>query len=127
MGPCFSIAEVRTFFSWTQWALDVVLHNRQFVLLNMDETSLPMVVTKKRGHVVHLPRGAAREHQCERVTSRDSRGNMTLVAFICSPGALQAQLPQYLLTRDKMLTAIPESLHCGLTPLQQRDCIVSYV
>ena len=102
MEPCFPTAEVRTFFSWTQWALDVVLHNRQFVLLNMDETSLPMVVTKKCGNVVQLPRGGARERQCERVTSRDSRGNMTLVAFICSPGALQEHLPQFLLTRDKM-------------------------
>lgn len=101
----FSATQVRTFFSWTQWVFNVVLQNRQRVLLNMDETSLPMVVTKKRGHVVQLPRGGAREQQCERVSSRDSQGSMTLVAFLGWPGTLQSQLPQFLLTRDKILSA----------------------
>ena len=94
--------------------LEVVLLNRQYVLLNMDETSMPIIVTKKRGHVVQLPRGGAQAQQCERVAARDARGNMTLVAFISSLGALQEQLPQFLLTRDKMLSAVERRRLCDL-------------
>lgn len=114
--PLLAIAEVRTFFSWTQWFFEEVLVNRPFVVVHMDKTSLPSVVTKKRGRVVQLPRGGAREQQFECVSCRDARGNVTLVGFVTNEAHLQPLLPQFLLARDKILSALEKTKLRALLP-----------
>jgi hypothetical protein len=98
--------QVRDFYAWTHWLYGVVLRGRDYVTANLNETAaVLMAIARRLGHVVNLPLGRARAQLFERIARHQSRGHCALMARASSRASLQAQLPQFLLTRDTTLPA----------------------
>lgn len=101
-------------YSWTTRLFDRVLRGREHIVINMDETALPRLITRRAGNVAAVQSGASRAQLFERVSRQESHGHVTLVACIASAAALQRYLPQLLLTKDSRLSALETETLRGL-------------
>ena len=96
--------QVLAFLQWTHWLFANVHIHHKPIVLNMDETSIARAAIGKRGYV--LKRGCERDAiGLERFSTREARGNCTLVAVIAEDPELQPHCKQILLTRDASLDA----------------------
>ena len=107
--PQISIAcaEVQSFLEWNQYYTN--LHDKDNIIyINMDETAIERQQANRKGNWRQLPSARVQPNQPdfrERIDSHDTRSFMTLVAFICSDGALQPHMPQILMPKPRVHTA----------------------
>ena len=96
--------QVLAFLQWTHWLFRTVHTQRRPIVLNVDETSIARAAVGKRGYV--LKRGSepgAVGH--ERFSTKEARGNCTMVGVVAEDPVLQPHCKQILLTRDASLDA----------------------
>ena len=78
---------------------------KELLLLNLDETSIPVTFTHAGGNVMLLD-PTKNWHQPPRqpATRAEKRAYFTHVGLVCNDPAIQPQLPQVLFVGDKLLT-----------------------
>jgi len=93
------------YIKWSRWLFEIVLKDKRYVIINMDETSVSNLTSQKKGYVAHATR-RDRNRMKEHKPDRDSTDlKTTLLGTICNNAELQPHLPQILLpkyTKAKM-------------------------
>ena len=94
-------------WSWTNWlAAKATESDKELLLLNLDETSVPMTFTHADGNVMlQDPIKNWTKAPRQRVARGLTRANFTHVGIICNDPAIQPRLPQVLFVSEKLLTA----------------------
>lgn len=91
--------EVGVYYRWLLWLVTIVLRDRDFVVVNMDETGVSKTLTSKRGHVVS-PAYQQRFNMIASPRSKDYTDNVTaLLGVVCDNPELQPHLPQVILPK----------------------------
>lgn len=93
-------------WTWTNWlAVKARESGKELLLLNLDETSIPVTFTHAGGNVMLLdPTKNWHRPPRQGATRSERRTYFTHVALICNDVALQPKLPQVLFIGDKHLT-----------------------
>ena len=94
----FSI-QVRLFFRWLRFVIDVALADRPFVVVNMDETSLVSVRHGGSGMIVGSLRSARRRAHRPSDPRDRLHQKVTLIAAVSDNPNLQPLLPQVVLPK----------------------------
>jgi hypothetical protein len=94
------------FYAWFQW-LHKEFKDNNYILLNMDETSVQHEYVQKKGMVVHdaPKRRAAGDGFFMPMKIAGTRSHTTMVSFICNNDLLQPHLPQFVLPNKHIMTA----------------------
>ena len=94
-------------WSWTNWlAAKAAESGKELLLLNLDETSIPMTFTHADGNVMlQDPINHWTKPPRQRVARGLTRANFTHVGIICNDPAIQPLLPQVLFVGEKRLPA----------------------
>ena len=79
---------------------------RKIVRVNLDETAIRLDQREKNGHLTYAARVAKRSARSltSSATTTQTRGMITLVAFICDNDEIQQVLPQVLIANEAHLT-----------------------
>jgi hypothetical protein len=99
--------QVQSFLEWIAY-YNCVHNQADIIYINMDETAIERQQAKRKGNWRKLPSEQLQPDRPdfrERINSHDTRSFMTLVAFICSDGALQPHMPQILMPKPRLYTA----------------------
>ena len=105
--------QVGIYHRWFRWLTEVVLKDRDFVLVNMDETGVGHVQKEKKGYSVNP---AGDEHrQFERFGTDKSGVDYTdmktsLLGVVCSDPTVQPHLPQFVLPKYRAKKLPPQYL-----------------
>ena len=99
------MTEANLFYSWFQW-LHREFKDNNYILLNMDETSVQHEYVQKKGMVVHdaPKRRAAGDGFFMPMKIAGTRSHTTMVSFICNNDLLQPHLPQFILPNKHIMT-----------------------
>ncbi len=112
------VGQVLIFLRWAAWLYRVVLRDRDYVTINLDESPVERCIARRRGWALQEERGA----RCplhEGISTRESRSHVTLVSCISSLPELQPALPQMLIARDRGLNRREkEMLRAALRPVE---------
>ena len=99
-------SKVRAFFQWSNFVRDT--HRpveKPLLLVNLDETSIPMFVKPSKGYVIFGTQGrraVLRRGPGPCLSLR--RSSVSLVASVCDDPAIQRLLPQVFVTNEHVLT-----------------------
>lgn len=105
--------EVAAFLNWGQWLWQHPLHGQDVVLVNIDETPVYKQMQPRKGYVIqaNLKRGAT----CySRVPVKDKRGMSTALGCIVNVPELQPYMPQFILTKDTVMSKKEKELLASL-------------
>ena len=101
----------RTFFkvyiswSWTQWLIDSLGGLDEAVVMNLDETGVPLFMGDLRGSIMREPRaGRGKVLPTQNMPRSFTRAAVTHVAIICNGPETQLYLPQLFLGDSSTLT-----------------------
>ena len=91
---------------WAKYLHQEARRKRKEILwLNLDETSVPVVMLRARGTLKKVPRKIAWRHQTKvKANLAETRMCFTLVAIICSDPNIQPLLPQVMFISEKHAT-----------------------
>ena len=97
-----AVAEVALFCGWTHWLRTVVLSERRFVFINLDETMVRHEYQAPSGNVAASQRERLRAANLffQRTRGGDEKAGTTLVALLSDDPALQPHLPQIWMPKD---------------------------
>ena len=92
-----------------QWAnhlnASAIAAGKTPLLLNLDETNVPIVYVHSRGtYVVDNASEAWRSRPKQTATKADQRMNFTCVSIICNDSSIQPILPQVIFVSEKCVT-----------------------
>ena len=97
--------KVRTSWTWTHWLVDSLGGLDKVVILNLDETGVPMFMGDLRGNIIFEPRvGRGHVLPTQNVPRNPTRAAVTHVGLICNRPDVQPYLPQLLLGDSSTLT-----------------------
>jgi hypothetical protein len=107
-----SLLEVALWCGWTHWLRTVVLKDRSYVCINLDETMVRHEYLSPKGNNAALPRQSHREASglFQRVRRDQEKAGTTLMAAVCDNDALQKHLPQIWLPKDSPTKPMPLGL-----------------
>ena len=90
--------------------------NENYIMLNLDETSLQNDYIQKRGYVVDMLPEQRTIAGCffQRVTMSDTRSHTTLVAAIAAKPGVRRHIPQILIPNDSKITVAERSFYSSL-------------
>ena len=92
-------------WTWTQWLINSLGGMDQVVIMNLDETGVPMFMGDLRGNIILEPCSGRRTVLPSQNVPRNlTRAAVTHVAIICNRPELQPCLPQLLLGDSSTLT-----------------------
>ena len=95
--------QVGIMLMWVQWLRSRVLAGKRIVSINIDETPLVRQMMNRRGYALETA-GHMEQEWHARITTRGSRSHATLLAAVTACPELQRYLPQFVLTKDIVLT-----------------------
>ena len=96
---------MRTSWTWTHWLVDSLGGLDKVVILNLDETGVPMFMGDLRGNIIFEPRvGRGHVLPTQNVPRNLTRAAVTHVGLICNRPDVQPYLPQFLLGDSSTLT-----------------------
>ena len=103
-------------WSWMNWLADKArASGKELLLLNLDETSIPVTFTHTGGNVMRLdPTKKWHRPPRQRATRAEQRAYFTHVGLICNDVSIQPRLPQVIFVGEKLL---PQQLWAAI----QRD------
>ena len=103
-------------WSWMNWLADKARESgKELLLLNLDETSIPVSFTHTGGNVMLLdPTKKWHRPPRQRATRAEQRAYFTHVGLICNDVSIQPRLPQVIFVGEKLL---PQQLWAAI----QRD------
>ena len=94
---CLLQPEANVFWQWSQYLVrDTEARGKRPLLVNLDETSIPVIFTQQAGTVmvVNGP-DAWRSLPRQRATKADTRMHFTLVAVFCNSPTFQTLMPHW--------------------------------
>ena len=93
-------------WSWMNWLAEKArASGKEMLLLNLDETSIPVTFTHEGGNVMLLNPTKNWHHPPRQQTTRqEQRSYFTHVGLICNDVAIQPKLPQVLFVGTQVLT-----------------------
>ena len=95
------LTQVGIYHRWFRWLTEVVLHNRKFVLVNMDETGVANCEASKQGYWMATdPEVAGRTlHKASKGKADYTDQKTSLLGVICSDPLIQPHLRQLILPK----------------------------
>jgi hypothetical protein len=105
-GRCERAAEARACFQWSNFVRATAsAAGKPILLINFDETSIPMWSKPKKGYLIFGRRGdrkaVLRKGPGQPLSSR--RSAVSLLAFLCDDPAIQPLLPQVFVSNERVL------------------------
>ena len=103
-------AKVRQYVCWVRYVLDVSLRNKQYVIVNLDETGVSTVKQGQPGYVMTGLRRDRNRHHYKRPRKDRSNVKTTFMAAVCDQPHIQPHLPQVFLPKYTQNAAVPMAL-----------------
>ena len=97
-----SVDKVALWCGWAHWLQAVVLRERQFVCINLDETMVRHEYLSPSGNVIKAPGRSLRAANLffQHTKGSQEKAGTTLMAMLCNNETLQPHLPQIWLPKD---------------------------